>query len=189
KYMRFEENVRMKREGRLIQADAARANLTDDGGGITRLELRGNASITGGAADDGGVPNMKGDDITHDYAEETGLLQRAVIDRVARIDLAGSAGRSLSGDHIDMTLAADGVTATALDARGAVEMKVPASGDEPSTEIRAPRLSARGAAPKGLDRATFSGGVEFREQLAAKGNRAAVDRVGESTSLILALDG
>jgi lipopolysaccharide export system protein LptA len=43
--------------------------------------------------------------------------------------------------------------------------------------------------PKGLDRAQFTGGVEFREQAAARGSQASVDRVGTSESLSLALDG
>lgn len=189
KYMRFEENVRMTRDGRVIETDAARADLTPDGGGITKLELRGNSRITGGAGGDGGVPNMAGDDITITYGADTGLLERAVLERGARVDLPGAGGRSLAGDFIDMGFAGDGTTVTALDANGAVELKIPAEGDDPATEIRAPRLEARGAAPKGLERATFSGGVEFREQAAARGNRAAIDRVGRSDSLVLALDG
>lgn len=189
KYMRFEENVRMTRDGRVIETDAARADLTPDGGGITKLELRGSSRITGGAGDDGGVPNMAGDDITITYGADTGLLERAVLERGARVDLPGAGGRSLAGDFIDMGVAGDGTTVTALDANGAVELKIPAEGDDPATEIRAPRLEARGAAPKGLERATFSGGVEFREQAAARGNRAAIDRVGRSDSLVLALDG
>ena len=189
KYMRFEENVHMTRDGRVIETDAARADLTPDGGGITKLELRGNSRITGGAGDDGGVPNMAADDITITYGADTGLLERAVLERVARVELPGAGGRSLAGDFIDMAFAGDGTTLTALDANGAVELKVPADGDDPATEIRAPRLEARGAAPKGLERATFSGDVEFREHAAARGERAAVDRVGRSRSLILALDG
>lgn len=188
-YMRFEEAVRMTREGRLIETDNALANLTPDGGGITSLELRGNSRITGGASGDGGVPNMTGDDITITYSAETGLLERAVLERAARLDLPEGGGRSLAGDFIDIGFAADGTTVTRLDATGAVELKVPAAGDDPSTEVRAPRLEARGAEPKGLERATFSGGVEFREQLAARGDRAAVDRVGRSETLVLGLDG
>ncbi|MBA3948439.1 MAG: hypothetical protein H0X44_00650, partial [Acidobacteria bacterium] len=189
KYMRFEENVRMRRDGRLIETDNAVAYLTPDGGGITSLELRGSSRITGGASGDGGVPNMAGDDITITYGAETGLLERAVLNRAARLDLPVGGGRSLAGDFIDIGFAGDGTTLTLLDATGAVELTIPAAGDDPSTEVRAPRLEARGAAPKGLERATFSGGVEFREQLAARGDRAAVDRLGRSESLVLALDG
>lgn len=189
KYMRFEESVRMTRDGRLIETDNAVAYLTPDGGGITSLELRGNSRITGGASGDGGVPNMAGDDITITYNADTRLLERAVLNRAARLDLPEGGGRSLAGDFIDIGFAGDGTTVTLLDATGAVELKIPAAGDDPSTEVRAPRLEARGAAPKGLERATFSGGVEFREQLAAKGDRAAVDRLGRSESLTLALDG
>ncbi len=192
KYMRFEENVRMNRGGRLIETDSALANMTPDGKGITSLELRGQSRITGGSAGDGGVPNMAGDDITITYAPETGLLERAVLDRAARLDLPEGGGRSLAADSIDLGFAGDGTTLTALDANGAVELKIPAAGDEPATEVRAPRLDARGTAAKGLERATFTGGVEFREQAPARTGRDArdaIDRLGRSESLVLALDG
>ncbi len=189
KYMRFEENVRMNRDGRLIETDSALANMTPDGKGITSLELRGNSRITGGASGDGGVPNMAGDDITITYNPETGLLERAVLDRTARLDLPGGGGRSLAADYIDLGFAGDGATLTALDANGAVELKIPAAGDEPATEIRAPRLESRGSAGKGLERATFTGGVEFREQAPAKAGREAIDRLGQSESLVLRLAG
>ena len=192
KYMRFEENVRMNRGGRLIEADSALANMTPDGKGITSLELRGQSRITGGSAGDGGVPNMAGDDITITYGPETGLLERAVLDRAARLDLPEGGGRSLAADHIDLGFAADGTTLTALDAHGAVELKMPAAGDEPATEVRAPRLESRGSAAKGLERATFTGGVEFREQAPARTGsnaREAIDRLGRSESLVLALEG
>jgi len=132
---------------------------------------------------------MAADDITITYAADTGLLERAVLERAARVGLPGAGGRSLAGDFIDLAFAGDGTTLTALDANGAVELTIPADGDDPATEIRAPRLEARGAAPNGLERATFSGGVEFREHAAARGERAAVDRVGRSDSLVLTLDG
>lgn len=189
KNMRFEENVRMIRDGRVIETDAAHADMSPDGAHIVNLELRGASRISGGASGDGGVPNMAGDDITITYGPDTGLLERAVLDRAARLDLPGGGGRSLAADYIDIGFAGDGATVTSLDANGAVELKVPAAGDEPATEVRAPRLVARGEAPKGLERATFTGGVEFREQLAARGGRAAIDRLGRSESLVLALDG
>ncbi|MDQ3169757.1 MAG: LPS export ABC transporter periplasmic protein LptC, partial [Acidobacteriota bacterium] len=86
KYMRFEENVRMERDGRVIETDAAVANMTPEGNGITGLELRGHSRITG-AGSGGGVPNMRADDITITYGADTGLLERAVLDRAARLDL------------------------------------------------------------------------------------------------------
>ena len=192
KYMRFEENVRMNRGGRLIETDSALANMTPDGKGITSLELRGHSRITGGSVGDGGVPNMAGDDITITYGPETGLLERAVLDRAARLDLPEGGGRSLAADYIDLGFAGDGTTLTALDANGAVELKIPAAGDEPATEVRAPRLESRGTAAKGLERATFTGGVEFREQAPARTGsnaREAIDRLGRSESLVMALEG
>lgn len=189
KYFRFEENVRMHRGGRLIETDAAVANLTPDGKRMASLELRGKSRVTGGARGDGGVPNMRGDDITITYGAETGLLERTVLMRAARVDLPEGGGRSLAAEFIDIGFGGDGTTVTALDATGAVELKIPADGDQPAREVRAPRLEARGAVPKGLERAQFTGGVEFREQAPAKGARAAIDRVGRSESLVLALDG
>ncbi|HUF25279.1 MAG TPA: LPS export ABC transporter periplasmic protein LptC, partial [Vicinamibacterales bacterium] len=103
-YMRFEENVRIARGGRLIETNAAVANLTPDGKGITSLELTGNSRVTGGG--DGDVPDMRGDDITITYNDETGTLERAVLMRAARIDLPEGGGRSLAADYIDMGFAA-----------------------------------------------------------------------------------
>jgi lipopolysaccharide transport protein LptA len=188
-YMRFEETVRMERAGRVIETDAAVANLTPDGNRITSLELRGNSRVTGGSGGDGGVPNMRADDITITYGAESGLLERSVLTGASRLELPEGGGRSLAADAIDMGFAADGSTLTALDATGGVELKIPAGGGEPAREVRAPRLEARGAAPKGLERAAFSGGVEFREQAPAAGRTDAVDRVGRSESLVLGLDG
>jgi LPS export ABC transporter protein LptC len=188
-YMRFEENVRMEREGRVIETDAAVANMTPDHARITSLELRGNSRVTGGASGDGGVPNMRGDDITINYNADSGLLERTIMMRAARVDLPEGGGRSLAADHIDLGFGGDGRTVTALEALGAVELKIPAQGDEPGREVRAPRLDGRGAVPKGLERAEFSGGVEFREQAPARGKQEAVDRVGNSDTLVLGLDG
>ena len=189
KYMRFEETVRMRRDRRVIETDAAIANLTPDGRGITSMELLGNSRVSGGSSGDGGVPNMRAQDITITYGAETGLLERTVLMRQARLDLPEGGGRSLAAEHIDMGFGGDGRTVTALDARDAVELKIPAEGDQPSREVRAPRLEARGAVPKGLERAQFGGGVEFREQAPAKGKQEAVDRVGRSETLVLGLDG
>ena len=188
KYFRFEENVRMERDGRVIQTDAAVANLTPDGKSITILELRGKSGITGARRGDGGVPNMNADDITITYGAESGVLERAVLMRNARLDLPEGGRRSLAAGFIDLGFAGDG-TLTVLDATEAVEVKIPAERDLPAREVRAPKLEARGAAPKGLDRAVFTGGVEFREQAAARGNQASVDRVGRSDTLTLGLDG
>lgn len=188
KYMRFEERVRMQRDGRVIETDAAIANLTPDGASMTSMELRGHSRITGGRSGDGGVPNMRGDDITITYGENR-MLQRAVMMRDARVDLPEGGGRSLAAGFIDLGFGGDGSTVTSLDANEAVELKIPGEKDQPAREVRAPRLEARGAVPKGLERATFSGGVEFREQAPAKGAQAAVDRLGRSESLVLGLDG
>lgn len=188
RYMRFEEGVRMTRDGQVIETDAARADLTESGTGLTKLELRGNSRITGDGGG-GDVPEMAADDITMTYGAETGLLEHAVLERAARVGLPGGAGRTLSGDTVDMTFAGDAPTLTALDASGSVAVHLPAEGDDPATDIRALRLVARGTAPTGLERATFTGGVEFREQAPAARDRAAVDRLGRSETLVLALDG
>lgn len=187
-YMRFEENVRMTRDGQVIETDAARADLTEGATGLTKLELRGNSRITGDGGG-GDVPEMAADDITMTYGAETGLLEHALLERAARVGLPGGAGRTLSGDTVDMTFAGDAPTLTALDASGSVAVHLPAEGDDPATDIRAPRLVARGTAPAGLERATFTGGVEFRERAPAARGRDAVDRLGRSETLVLALDG
>ena len=189
KYFRFEENVRMEREGRVIETDAAVANLSPDGTRMTVLELRGKSRVTGGRNGDGGVPNMRADDITITYGADSGLLERAVLMRQASLELPEGGHRSLAAEYIDLGFAGDGRTLTVLDASDAVELKIPAERDVPAREVRAPRLEARGAAPKGLERAQFTGGVEFRELAAARGNQAAIDRLGRSQTLTLALDG
>jgi len=189
KYFRFEENVRMEREGRVITTDAALANLTPDGKRLTTLELRGKSRVTRAPRNEGGVPNMSADDITITYGAESGLLETAVLMRAARLELPEGGGKSLSAEFIELGFGGDGSTLTLLTASDAVELKIPAERDLPAREVRAPRLEARGAVPNGLDRADFSGGVEFREQSPARGKQEAVDRVGTSKTLALTLDG
>lgn len=188
KYMRFEEDVKMVREDQVIVTNSARADLTDDGTGVTGLELRGNSQITG-AGDAGDMPDMAADDITLTYGAESGVLEHARLERTARVGLPGGAGRTLSADTVDMTFTGDAPTLTALNASGGVVLHLPAEGDKPSTDIRAPRLQATGTAPAGLEQARFTGGVEFREQARAARGRAAVDRQGRSETLVLELDG
>ncbi|MEX2271289.1 MAG: LPS export ABC transporter periplasmic protein LptC, partial [Vicinamibacterales bacterium] len=197
-YMRFEENVRMEREGRVIQTDAALANLTPDNARMTGLELRGNSRITG-ADGAGGMPNMQADDITITYGAETGLLERAVLMRAARLELPEGEGRDLAAGYIDIGFGGDGTTVVSLDANDAVALNIAAEGDQPAREVRAPRLEARaaaptgnparGAVPKGLERARFTGGVDFDETAPARRNREAIEREGRAESLELALDG
>lgn len=189
KYFRFEENVRMEREGRVITTDAALANLTPDGKRVTTLELRGKSRVTGASRNQGGVPNMSADDITITYGAESGLLETAVLMRAARLDLPEGGGKSLTAEFIELGFGGDGSTLTLLTASDAVELKIPAERDLPAREVRAPRLDARGAVPNGLERAQFSGGVEFREQAPAKGRQEAVDRVGRSETLVMTLGG
>jgi lipopolysaccharide export system protein LptA len=95
----------------------------------------------------------------------------------------GKGARRISGTTIDVALGPDGSTVTNLAATENVQVDLPAEGETPARRIRSATLLATG--PGGIQTATFSGDVEFRESRPAKGKTAAVERTARSARMDL----
>jgi len=65
-----------------------------------------------------------------------------------------------------------------------LQVDLPAEGETPARRIRSTSLLATGG-PEGIQAATFSGDVEFRESRAARGKVAALDRTAKSARMDL----
>src|SRR5262249_3190917 len=84
----------------------------------------------------------------------------------AAIQLAGEAGRQgrqIAANTIDISLAPDGATPTALVGRDAVQVTFPPEEGTGARTIHATAMDARGEGGRGLTRARFTGNVEYRE--------------------------
>ena len=73
-------------------------------------------------------------------------------------------------------MAPDGATVTNLVANENVQVDLPPDGDMPARRIRSASLLATGATGAGIQAATFSGDVEFRESRARARGKLAGDR-------------
>lgn len=164
RYVRFERAVRMNREGQQIDADASTVFLQATIDEPDRIELRGQSRITGSGST-GSLQTMQARDINLDYAADGRTLEQAVLAGQSSILMGqkeGSAGQELSGEYIDLSLAADG-SVTRLAGRDAVKVVLPVVADAPSRTITSTTLSASGEAGKGLTAMIFEGTVEYRE--------------------------
>jgi lipopolysaccharide export system protein LptA len=181
-YMKFMGGAHLNGEGHVTQADDATAYLTPDDERVTRMELRGHSRITGKPGESG-PQDMRARDIDMAYAEDGRTLQSAHMVEDAVVQLPGEKGkpgRRIAGKGIDIALAPDGATVTNLVANEGVQVDLPADGDTPARRIRSASLLATGAPEAGIQAATFNGEVEYRENRAAKGKVAAVDRTAKS---------
>jgi lipopolysaccharide export system protein LptA len=133
---------------------------------------------------------MRGDNIDLDFTAESGLLTHARLDTGAVLTLRDDAGvTQVKSNAIDFYVGANGETLTKLEATGPTETILPRVGESPARTIHSGGLVAEGQDPKGLDRAVFSGGIQYREALPAAPNQAAAVRLAASQSLVLNLDG
>jgi LPS export ABC transporter protein LptC len=184
KLVRFDRSVRVQRDGQVINADNGVAHLTANEERVDMLELHGNATIAGSTAAPGGLQALGGHDVTLKYAADGQALQRATIGGDASIQIAGEAGkagRQITASSIDVTLAPDGSTPTALVAREAVQLTLPADSVTAARTIRAAALDADGEPGRGLTKARFTGNVDYREK------SATVDRDARSARLDVGL--
>lgn len=183
-YVQFGGQVRIDRSGQTIEAEAAVARLSDDDKRVESLELHNHSRITASAGGPGSLRSLSGADMTLAYAPDGESLERALIFNEAVLEMAGDAGgapRRIAAKTLDIGMAPDGSTPVALAGRDQVEVTFPPSGATPGRTIRAPVLDARGEPGRGLTRATFSGGVQYREQ----GGK--VDRAASSATLVVAM--
>src|SRR5262249_51643138 len=82
-------------------------------------------------------------------------LNHALITGNAQMQLAGeskSAGRQIAASLIDVTLASDGSTPTALIGRDSVQLTFPPEPEQAARTIRASSLDGKGEPGKGLTR-------------------------------------
>ena len=128
---------------------------------------------------------MTGRDIDLKYGADGQTIQHALVTGDAVLSLtgeAGQAGRRLqAAETIDMSLAPDGSTLTALAAKQRVQFTLPAAAGGASREINAQAFDSRGTPERGLTSGRFSGDVEYRERGAGS------DRTARSATLDVAL--
>lgn len=184
-YVRLTGAAHVVSGGQTLDAQELTVQLTPDDSRIQTMALRGDSRITGTPAASG-AQGMSARDIDLTYAPDGRTLQRALLMENAVAQLAGGAGagaRKVSGRTIDMTMGEDGATVTALNAHENVQVDLPAAAGAPSREIKAATLSAGGAG--GLETATFTGGVTYREVRAARKGEPAGERTGRSQRLVV----
>lgn len=182
--VRFDRAVRILRDGKVITSDTGIAHLTANEERVESLELHGSAKIAGTATAAGGLQGLGGQDVTLKYAADGQALQHALIGGDASIQIAGEAGkapRQILANTIDVSLAADGSTPTALTGRDAVQLMLPPEAGGAARTIKAASLDADGEPGRGLTRARFSGNVDYRER------SATVDRNARSARLEVGL--
>ena len=193
-YMKFQGSANLDGQGHVIVSDDVTAYLTEDDERLTRMELRGSSRITGkpGAS---GPQEMRAKDIDLAYGEDGRTLQSARLVENASLQLRGDkgkAGRRIAAKAIDIALGPDGSTITNLAANESVQVDLPADGETPARRIRSASLLATGPstgsgqAAAGIQAATFSGDVEFRETRAARAKVAALERTAKAARLDLA---
>jgi len=176
RYARFEQAVRMTREGQVIESDNATMFMHAQVDEPDRVELRGNGRITGGGSM-GSLQAMQARDINLDYATDGRTLEQALLAGTSSVQLAqpdGSAGQQLSAEFIDLALAPDGAV-TRLAGRDAVRMTLPAVADAPARVITATVIDGAGEPGRGLTALTFQGNTVYQEDT-PNGQRVAKGR-------------
>ena len=167
KFLRFERAVRLVRSSQVIESDVVVMNLSEDEKRVDTVELHDHAHITATKVTPGGLQAMNGGLINLKYAPDGESLQHALINIDASIQIAGEAGkagRQIVATTLDIALAPDGSTPTALIGREKVQLTFPPEAGAAGRTISAPILDAKGEPGKGLTRAVFSGGVQYRER-------------------------
>lgn len=191
-YMKFSGDARLEGEGRIITTDEATVHLSEDEQRIEQMELRTNSHIASQPGSNGA--DMQARDIDLAYAADGRTLQTAHLVQNAVVQLPGDAGqapRRVAGETVNIALGPDGSTVTNLTANTAVQVDLPATADAPARRIQSAALAAAGppaaggGTPAGLQRASFTGGVDFRETRPANAKRkvAAVNRTAKAERL------
>jgi lipopolysaccharide export system protein LptA len=168
-----------------FEGDRALARLTPEEDGVTFIELRGNARVSGGG--DAALDAMSARDIDMDYTDDGVTLERVLLVGGAAVALTGedgAAGRQIIGETIDLTLGADG-TVTRATGRDNVQLTLPASAGTSARTVKAKALDATGEPGRGLTQARFTDDVEYREEA----QRGANPRTATSRALTVAMDG
>ncbi|MEO6222460.1 MAG: hypothetical protein ABIP90_04360 [Vicinamibacterales bacterium] len=187
-YLRAEEGARLTREAQQLSSDAMTVHFAEGTQSVRRIEMLGKSNVR--KTGTGKRPDMRGDNIDLDFTVESGLLTHARMDTAAILTLHDDAGvTQVTASVIDFYVGADGETLTKLEATGPTQVVLPRVGESPARTIQSVGLIAEGVDPKGLDRAVFNGGVQYREALPATRGQAAAVRLASSQSLVLGLEG
>jgi lipopolysaccharide export system protein LptA len=186
RYIRFERGVTMTGSTQSAAAHTATVFLAAAEDRLDRVELSGNASVTGAPEGGSGLRAMRAQRITLDYAADGRTLERALLNDAASVDLASSgATRTLSGGTIDASLGPGGQAVTSLAAATDVVLVLPAETSAPARRIQSATLTGRGDA-QGIRTLEFGGGVEYRESLGKAGGGAG-DRRATSETLAVSV--
>jgi lipopolysaccharide export system protein LptA len=183
-FLALEGSVHAVRDGQTIDAERARAHLTEKEEAITSIELRGSARVAGGST---AFEAMSARDIDLDYSDDGETLEGARLAGAATIGLkgqSGGAGRRMSGESLTLALAPDGAVTSAV-GRDGVQLELPAGEGTPARQVKARTLDAEGAPGKGLTSARFRDDVQFREET----GEGTAPRTAQSRTLAVALDG
>ncbi len=173
--IRFERGLHVQRPTQTIDADAGTAYLSADEKRIEAIDLQGNARIAGIDPAPGTLQGLTGQTMNLKYGADGQALERAMVAGAASIQLAGergNQGREISASTLDISLAPDGTTPTSLVGRQGVKLAMPAAAGMPARTITSDAIDAKGTPGRGLTRARFTGGVDYRE-VAEGVNRAA----------------
>lgn len=167
KTMLFDRGMKATRAREVIEADRAIAHLRADQEDLEALELRGGSRITASGASAGGLQALTGRDIDLKYGPDGQAIEHAAIRGDAVMQLAGETsqpGRQISAGTIDLTLAPDGTTPTALVAKERVRMTLPAERGGITRTVSSQALESQGDARRSLSSARFTGDVQFAER-------------------------
>jgi lipopolysaccharide export system protein LptA len=161
----LEGEVRGLRGEQRFEGDRAVARMTAEEDAVNFIELRGNATVSGG---DSTLDTMTARDIDLDYTERGDTLERVRLDGGAAVALKegeGAAGRQIVGETLDLTMAPDGAVTRAV-GRENVRLDLPAADGTAPRSVKARSLDAAGEPGRGLTQARFEGDVEYQEQAA-----------------------
>lgn len=184
-YLRLTRASRIVTEGRTIEGDDITVRFTEDDERVQSMEIRANSRITGAGA---GAQTMTARDIDLLYGPDGKALQNARLMEQAAVQLPGDARggpKRVAARNIDLTMSPDGATLTNLVANENVQVDLPPEGDLPAKRITSASLSAVGAPGAGLQEATFTGKVDYRETRAARPKVTAVNREARAERLVV----
>lgn len=182
-YLALERAVHVVRGAQTIDAEKAKANLTENEEALTSIDLRGSARVAGGSA---GFDSMSARDIDLEYADDGETIEHVSLTGAGAIALKGpgGSGRQMTGESLLIALAPDG-SVTSATGRGGVRLELPAGDGQAARTVSAKNLDASGEPGKGMTGTRFREDVEYIEQ----GAGGAPPRTAESGTLELEFDG
>jgi LPS export ABC transporter protein LptC/lipopolysaccharide transport protein LptA len=166
KTIQFARGLNAVRGRQTVRSDSGLVRLTADEQAVEAMELRGGSQITTVDPMAGSLRSIDGRDIDLKYAAGGELLERARVVGGAVIQLAGDqaqTGRRITASTVDISMAPDGSTPVALNARQNVQVTFPPE-QGVGRIVAAESLDSRGDAKRGLTSAHFEGRVDYREQ-------------------------